>query len=265
MNPVANVRAFGAFFLRELRAAVVNRFIYLFGLMALAAGLVPRWADPAGGAETAAHALLPAALYLIPLFSLLTGIGSAQNEEEESMLLMSQPVGAAPRVLGKFAALWLILGAASLLLMAPSLAFGATVADLGFLWAHVLGAGGIFAAFGLCVGISVTDRVKAYLTGLCLWLVFLVGFDLLALVAARQAFAQSNPGGWIALLMASPLDALRIHALLELGRIPFDPASLPPLGRWWLADTARWFTLLSAGWIALFLAWSWWRLERRRF
>ncbi len=265
MNPFANIRAFWAFFLRELRAAVLNRFIYLFGLLALAAGLVPRWADPNSGAETAAYALLPAALYLIPLFSLLTGIGSAQNEEEESMLLMSQPVGAGPRVLGKFAALWLIIGVASLLLMAPSLVFGAAAADLRFLWFHVLGTGGIFVAFGLCVGISVTDRVKAYLTGLCLWLVFLVGFDLVALVSARQAFAQSNPDGWIALLMASPLDALRIHALLELGRIPFDPTSLPPLGRWWLVDTVRWFTLLSAAWITIFLAWSWCRLERRRF
>lgn len=265
MNWTLNFRATRAFFLRELRAAVLNRFIYLFALVALVAGLVPQWTDPVADTETTAHALLPAALYLIPLFSLLTGIGSAQNEDEESMLLMSQPVSGGPRVLGKFAALWLIIGATSLLLMAPSLTFGVAAADLQFLWAHILGTGGIFVAFGLCVGIGITDRVKAYLTGLCLWLIFLVGFDLLALLTARHAIAQSNPSGWIALLMISPLDSLRIHSLLELGRIPFDPNSLPPLGRWWLADTARWFTLLSTAWITFFLLWSWYRLDHRRY
>jgi hypothetical protein len=264
MSRLINFRALWAFFLRELHAATLNRFVYFFCGVSLLAGFVPLWADPAGGAAgTAAHTLLQASLYLVSLFALLTGVGSAQNEEEEQPFLMTQPVGRGCRVVSKFAALWLITGAATVLLVLPSIIAGAEM--LWLLWRHAFGLGGVFVALGLAVGFSIGDRVKAHMTGLCVWLGLLVGSDLLALATAKAGLAESHPQAWLALLMANPLDALRIGVLLEIGRIPFEAESAPPLGRWWLTHLGLWFACLCTCWMLLSLAWSRFRLEWREF
>ncbi len=254
-------RVFSAFYLREIRAAALGRFIHVFWILALAAGLLPMGEDDDGGG---ALALLPFCLYFLPIFALLAGVGSAQNETEEREILLAQPLGAMARALGKFLALWLAAGSAALPLVLPLALRGGDLRELAFLGAHAAAAAGIFAALGLAVGFSTADRTRAYLGGLCLWLVLLAGFDLIALAAARNGFAEQSPRLWISLLMASPLDALRIGALLRLGQIPFDSASVPPVGKWWLGHPAAWFAALSFFWIAISLGWAAWRLERRR-
>ncbi len=266
MKNLIDVRALGAFFFRELHAALLNRFLYVFCGVSLIAGFVPVLVDPTNDiTETAAYTLLQASLYLIPLFAMLTGVGAAQSDNEEQPFLMSQPVGRGARVLGQFAALWLISGVAVLLLVLPSAFYGARLGSLVFIWLHALGVGGVFSAIGLAIGFSTKDRLKAHMLGLCAWFMCLAGFDLFALSAAQTAFAQKLPQLWLAPLMANPLDALRISALLTLGRIPFDAASAPPLGRWWLNNLATWFVILCAAWIALSLAWSRVRLERAEY
>ncbi len=266
MNRFIDHRAIAAFFSRELRAAMLNRFSYFFCGASLFAGLIPLVADPGSDiTETATYTLLQASLYLVPLFSILMGVGSAQSEIEEQPVLMSQPVGRGARVVGKFVALWVIIGVAALLLVLPSLVSGSRCGSLLFIGLHTLEAGGVFAAMGLGIGFSTSDRVKAHMGGLCAWFIFLAGFDLLALAAAQTSLAQEMPQLWLALLMVNPLDALRVSVLLTLNRVPFDVATAPPLGRWWLGNLAVWFAILSAGWIALSLAWSRFRLERQEF
>lgn len=254
-------RVFSAFFRREIRAAALGRFIHVFWILALVGGLLPLGEDDDGGGVMA---LLPFCIYFLPLFALLAGVGSAQNETEESEILLAQPLGAMSRVLGKFLALWLVAGSAALPLVLPLALRGGDLQELAFLGGHAAAVAGIFAALGLAVGFSTADRTRAYLGGLCLWLVLLAGFDLIALAAARNGFAEESPQLWISLLMASPLDALRIGALLRLGQIPFDAAAVPPVGKWWLVNPATWFAALSFCWLAVSLGWAAWRLEKRR-
>ena len=263
MNRLIDIRALRSFLLRELHTALLNRFVYLFCGVLLLAGAAPLWADPLmAGTETVGYALLQSCIYLIPLFALLIGVGSAQSEADEQALLMSQPIGRGGRVIGKFAALWMILAVATVLLVLPAVFLGAPPAAMWFLWLNGVAIGGIFAALGLAVGFSIGDRMKSHMTGLCVWLALLVGLDLLALAFAKIGIAEQHPQLWLGLLMANPLDALRIGALFELGRIPFAVESAPPLGRWWLRNLGTWFAILSGAWIAFSLWWSRFRLER---
>ncbi len=251
----------GAFFRRELRAASVGRFIHVFWGMALLGGLVPVIFEVHGGES---YLLLQWCLYILPLFALLAGIGSAQNEAEEEVFLLSQPVSSMRRVVEKFLALWLIVAVAVIPLVLPSLLQGGRRDSLAFLTLHAIAVGGIFSALGLAVGFSTQDRLKAYLAGLCAWLFCLVGFSLIAIASAHSGFAASSPQLWILLLMINPLDAMRVGALLNLGEIPFDLSAAPPLGRWWLENPRRWFALLAAVWIVPSVAWAAWRIEKRR-
>lgn len=261
MSVFTRAPGLGAFFRRELQAASVGRFIHVFWGLALLGGLLPVIFEIHGGES---YLLLQWCLYILPLFSLLAGIGSAQNEAEEEAFLLSQPIGSFRRVSEKFVALWLIIVFAVVPLMLPSLVQGERLGSLLFLTIDAIAVGGIFSALGLAVGFSTSDRLQGYLSGLCIWLFLLVGFGLIALAAAHGGFAESTPQGWTLLLMLNPLDAMRVGALLNLGEIPFDLSQAPPLGRWWLENPQRWYTLLAAVWIALSLLWAAWRIERRR-
>jgi ABC-2 type transport system permease protein/Cu-processing system permease protein len=256
-----SARVFIAFFVREFRAALVGRSVHIFWTLALVAGLNPVWRAREG---TEGYLILQCGLYLIPLFALLLGIGSAQNESEERAFLMSQPIDSASRVLGKFLALWTMALVAVGLVIAPTVLTNVGLAGLAFLGVQISAIAGIFSALGLAVGFSTIDRLRAFLSGLCVWLALLVGTGLLALAAAHSGLAREKPDLWIALLMGNPLDSLRIGVLLELGQIPFEADALPPLGRWWLAHPGRWYGVLSLLWITLSLLWAGFCLQRRK-
>ncbi|MHA3774379.1 ABC transporter permease subunit [Verrucomicrobiota bacterium sgz303538] len=257
-------RAIRAFFRRELHAALLNRFVHVFSGVALLAGLAPQLIDMANG-DAAPYFLLQVILYLLPLFALLIGTGAAQSDQEERAFLFAQPAGRSASLLGKFAALWLLLSVAGLLLVLPSAVGDAALAPLFLLWLHTVGIAGVFLALGLAAGFATTDRVKAHLASLSVWLVFLVGFDLLALFGAHIPWTQQHPMLWTGLLMASPLDALRVGALFSVDQVPFDRTQAPVLVRWWLDHLSLWFALLTAGWTVLALNWSRRRLERLSF
>jgi phosphotransferase system glucose/maltose/N-acetylglucosamine-specific IIC component len=254
------MNALRAFTFRELRAALLNRFMQIFTVTALLTGLAPLLNHATGG-DLAPLFLLQPVLYLVPLFALLIGTGSAQGDLEERAFLFAQPGGRAALVFGKFLALWLLLSTATLALVLPGMLADTAVKPLALLWLHAVGTAGVFLAIGLACGFSTNDRVKAHLAALCLWLVFLAGFNLLALAGAHTPWMQGRPELWTSLLMLNPLDALRIGALFAVDRIPFDVSQAAPLVRWWLANLGLWFALLSAAWIALALAWSRRRVE----
>ncbi|GAA5482579.1 hypothetical protein [Haloferula sargassicola] len=253
---------FTAFFLREIRSALLNRFVYLFAVLCLVVGLVPVLMS-AAAETTAAYTLLQACLWMVPLFSLLTGVGSAQGEDEERDYLASLPLGGGVRVLGKFTALATILAVATVLLIVPALLAGAPGDQMLGFWLHAFGAGAVFAALGMAVGFTVRDRLKSHLLGLCLWLALLTGPDLLALGAARDGLADEHPDLWLGLLLSNPLDALRISVVLRLDRIPFEPDSA--FARLWLGHLGAAFALVCTVWAAVSLSWGGSRLASRPY
>jgi len=139
---------------------------------------------------------------------------------------------------------------------------GAAAKALALLGSQAAGLAAAFAALGLAVGFSCSDRLKAHMISLCLWLFFLLGTDLIALATAGLPVVQEHPDWWLAAVMLNPLDSFRVGALLALNRIPFDPLTAPPLASWWIAHLALWFFLITAAWSLLFLLWGNWKLAR---
>jgi len=252
--------AFGACFLREIRAALLNRFVYLYSGAMLCSGLAALAGEHAG--DTSPYFLLQAILYLVPLFALLIGTGSAQSDQEERVFLLTQPIPRWSIVLGKFAALWSLLSVAGGLLLVPS-AFGdAGLGSLGILWGNAVLISGVFLALGLAAGFSTSDRVKAHLAALCGWILLLAGFDLLALAAAHVSSITVHEAAWVSVLMVNPLDALRIGALFSLDQIPFDASQAPAIARWWIGHPETWVAAICTLWMFLALGWSILRVER---
>lgn len=257
------MKTFRVFFLRELHVALLNRLILTFCGIALIAGSIPAFGDRGRDlTQTALFALLQAGLYLFPLFAILIGAGSAQNENEENALLMSQPIRRGVRILGKFAALWLLIAIAGGLLIMSAALIGCSLGALGFLWSYVVAIGGVFVALGLAVGFTVGDRVKAHMVSLCLWLFLLIGLNILSLLAARLSLVQTWPETWLLILMLNPLDAFRVSIMLTLNRIPFDLQTTPALGRFWFGNLSLWFGILCSTWITAALVWCRIRLEK---
>lgn len=240
---------FKAFLFREFRATLGNRLMLVFAPLALVLGLFPALSPQNAGGQQALLYLLQASLYLFPLFGILLGTGSAQNDQVESELLLAQPFPSAGRVGAKFCALWAVSGGILLLLFLP-----AAIAWRGFLtFLPLLGGSlmvlAVFLMLGLALGFRIRDSVKAHLLSLVVWLFLLVGIDLLAILLAYHPDISSLSHLWISLLMINPLDSLRIGLLFGIQAVPFDLDSIPPLARWWLQNALSWVGLLCFAWI----------------
>lgn len=243
------------FLMRELRAALLNRFIYFLPTCAFATGLAPLFVDRANSGESAPFFLVQAVIYIFPLFSLLLAVGAAQADQDERPFLFTQPSGRAASMIGKFLALWGVILLSATLLVLPSALGDSAIAPLLFLWFRAALISAVFVAGGLATGFSTTDRVKAHLAGLALWIVFLAGFDLLALIGAQFPFWQGQPLLWSLVLMLNPLDALRLDSLLSLAQAPFETVGLPSFTHWWINHTSLWFFLLCTLWTLITLWW----------
>ena len=262
MLSLLDFQAVRAFFLREILAALLNRFVQVFSAVALLAGLAPLFTDRAHSGESAPYFLLQATLYLVPLFALLIGVGSAQNDLEERGFLFSQPAGRSASVIGKFLAVWLLLTVSQALMLLPSALGDSPLGPLAVLWINGAAIAGVFAAIGFAAGISTAERVKAHLGALSIWLLFLAGTDIAALIAANFPAIQNTPSLWVSTLMLNPLDCLRVQMLLAMERVPFDASQTTALARWWLGHLGPWCAVITAAWIFTGLAWSSWRASR---
>jgi ABC-2 type transport system permease protein/Cu-processing system permease protein len=236
---------------RELRAALLNRYLQIFSALALVGGIAA-----VATAETEAAApffLLHAGLYFVSLFALLVGVSTARAESEEWPILFAQPIARPIYVLGKFIALTASFSVIVSLLFLPVFVFAEGHSASVQLAAQMLGIAAVFGSVGLCAGFVTRDRVHGLIVAVSAWIMLLIATDLLALMAAQWAPLQKAPDVWVALLMLNPLDAFRIHALFALEQIPAEAADKTILANWWLPHAGLWMTILSATWIALLL------------
>src|SRR5207302_10105861 len=124
---------FRAVLRREIRAALLNRYLQVFGALALLGGIVSVTFSEDASASNAL--ILQLALYFVSLFAVLAGVSSARAESEEWPLLFAQPMPRAALVIGKFIALWMLFGAVLALLFAPAaFAVSAPLAQLSALY-----------------------------------------------------------------------------------------------------------------------------------
>ena len=249
-----------ALFGREFRAALINRYFQVFCALALIGGIAA--ALFAEDASAAAMFDLQLSLYFVSLFALLAGVGSAQAEREEWQLLFTQPLPRSAYVIGKFLSLLSIFAAVLLFLFLPALLSGSLLRMVAPLYAHTLLLGAVFLACGLAAGYFAHDRAHALVLGVSVWLVLLVGVDLLGLFAARWPIVQKFPDIWVSLLMLNPLDSFRVEALFTLEQIPAEAANKTPLASWWIAHGSIWFCCIVAAWSAALIALTGWRLHR---
>ena len=249
-----------ALFAREFRAALINRYFQVFCALGLIGGIAA--AVFSEDANATASFDVQIALYFVSLFALLAGVGSAQAEREEWQLLFTQPLPRPAYVVGKFCALLSIFGGVLMLMFVPGL-FAASAFNIPIaLYFETLLLAGVFLACGLAAGYFAHDRAQALIIGVSVWLLLLLGLDLVALFAARWGTIQSLPDLWVALLMLNPLDSFRINALFSLQQIPAEAANKTPLASWWLAHAGMWFIAVAMVWSVMLVTLAGLRLNR---
>jgi ABC-type transport system involved in multi-copper enzyme maturation permease subunit len=236
----------GAIIVRELHAAILNRYLQVFCVLALAGGIGA--ALLADAPESAPMLIVQMALYFVSLFALLIGTSSARAESQEWPLLFAQPVPRATFLIGKFLALAIIFTGLVGLLFLPTVFVRPPDGILVLFFGRTLTLATTFLALGLAAGFLARDRVQGLVIGVSAWLLSLFGLDLVALVAARVSFLQQIPDVWASFLMLNPLDAFRIDALFALERIPAEAAQQTALTSWWLTHSGLWFVLISILW-----------------
>lgn len=246
---------------REARTLARNRFLHVFAIVAVAGGLLTTHSAPSAAAIP--FILLQLILYLIPLFSILIGLSSAHGELEEQMFLFSQPVPRLAVVIGKAAALLISLALLLFVAFISSFIYAPDKGTILMLWAMAVLLGGVFIALGLAIGFSTRDRARGVIAALLFWLVALIGFDLIAYLTSMAPLMQQQPLLWIGILLINPIDAIRVAVLLRLEDIPFSMATEAPLVDLWLRWIVPWVFAIGLFWIALFLFWSHWQVERR--
>lgn len=219
---------------RELTDAVRSRWVLLcgglFALLALALALVGMRSvgiSGVAGFSRTAIGLLNLVLYLVPLLALLLSITSMAAEREEGALevLLAQPITRRSVVLGKFAGLGAALaialfggfGSAGLVI---AIAGGDLAAgDYLLLVLRSLGLGLTFVSLGLWLASASASRVRALMWGLLLWFGSVLLYDLLVVGATAIFGGAALKSALGLLLVANPVDLVRIAALIQLGGV----------------------------------------------
>jgi hypothetical protein len=249
-----------AVLLREFRDALINRYFQVFSVLSLLGGAAAFVLSE--DTHSIAFLILQVSLYFVSLFALLAGASSAQAEREEWQMLFAQPVPRAAYIIGKFIAYLSIFSAVLVLLFLPGLVAGSGAQRIAMLYLQTLLLAAAFLAVGLAAGFLAHDRAQALIAGVSAWLLFLFGFDLVALFAARWDFVQKFPDLWVGLLMLNPLDSFRIEALFALEQIPAEAANKTPLASWWIGHAGLWFSMVAAFWTVALVALAGLRLNR---
>lgn len=223
----------------ELRGAARSRWVTVgaavfavAGIAAVLAGLRSLRELGLAGGGAATDGLLHVALLLPPLIGILLGAGTIARDRECGVLaaVAAQPLRRSQlplaAFLGSAAAAWAIVGigtgAAALLLAGV-----ATVQDLVGLLAVVgVSLAAVTASVAIGVAISSLSRThhQATVVAASVWLLLALGMDLL--LAGVAPGLRLGPAGLLAFVLANPLEAARVLALLVLE----DRAGLGPFG-----------------------------------
>jgi ABC-type transport system involved in multi-copper enzyme maturation permease subunit len=252
--------AAGAVLNRELHAAILNRYLQAFCVLAVAGGIGAAFL--ADSAEAAPMLLLQVSLYFVSLFALLIGTSSARAEGQEWPLLFAQPIARRAFLFGKFLALVVMFAGLLALLFLPLFFVRPPDTAWLLLYGRTIMLAAVFIALGLTAGLLAPDRVQGLVLGVSAWLFFLFGLDLIALLVTPFEAVRNVPNLWSTLLMLNPLDAFRIDALFAMEQIPAEAASHTALTSWWLGHSGLWFMLISMVWTVALLGWTSRRIER---
>jgi Cu-processing system permease protein len=219
---------------RELMETVRSRWVVLaallFGVLALMLSLFGMrgvGAHGFGGFSRTAIGLLNLALYLVPLLALLLSINSmaAEREEGQLELLLAQPITRAGIVLGKFGGLAAALAAALLAgFGVAGVVIGIAGADTdagGYLLLlfRAIGLGLAFLSMGLWIATRAATRLRALTWGLLLWFAAVLLYDLLVVGATALFGGGALRAVLGVLLVANPVDLVRIGTLIQLGGV----------------------------------------------
>jgi hypothetical protein len=232
---------------RELSANRVSRFLHVHIALAAAAGFLPLF-TPDDVRTTAPVWVLHAVLYCLSLSSLLLGLSSAHAEADELPLLFTQPAPRWAWLLGKAAALGLVIATASFLLVVPTLLIGGANVVLLTVAAAAFGVTLTLASVGLGLGCWVREPVRGLLTALAVWFGLLFGTDLLLLAVSGAPWFHQHPELWVGALMSNPLDALRVTVIFSVEHAAFAGLNAGGLVSWWLAHGWLWLTVIVSVW-----------------
>ncbi len=214
---------------KELWDALRNRWLQGYAVILGVLGLAAAWvglettrglALQAFGRTTAT--LMNLGLLLAPLMAVMMGAAAVAGERDRGTLehLLAQPLRRAELLLGKYLGLLLALAAATWLGFAPPGVLVAVRADLGLLPSYLLfpllatALVAVMLALGLLISVASARAVQAQGLAVFLWFLLVLLYDLLLL--GTLSLGSLPPGVLAALLVANPVDATRVLAILAL-------------------------------------------------
>lgn len=217
-----------AFVVRESRSVRRNRFGLVFGALGLLSAFGIWYVAPSE--EAVPYMLLNVILYGVSLLGLLMGLQSAQFEEPEHPFLFGQSFPRSAMVLGKSVPQWGIALVVLSILCLPM--FATEGAGTGYLRMVLMASAvaGVSISLGLGCGLwFYRSSFRAVVGGFVLWVVLILGMDLVVFLGMMLGITQWNPELWAGILLLNPLDVLRLDVLLHLGEVP---VTLPDRMSW---------------------------------
>ncbi|NVO12461.1 MAG: ABC transporter permease [Rhodoplanes sp.] len=223
---------------KELTEAVRNRWVVAATLLlgALALSLTLLGSTPTGtvgvnALDVVIVSLSSLGILLLPLIALLISHDALVGEVERGtmLLLLAYPVTRRQIVLGKFLGHMVVLAIATLVgFGAAGVAVVFTGADVdrqsweafGAMIGSSLLLGGAFVAIGYCTSALARSRAAAAAVAICLWLLFVVVYDLalLGVLVADQG-AHIGSGVLETVLLFNPTDAYRLLNLTGFANV----------------------------------------------
>jgi ABC-2 type transport system permease protein/Cu-processing system permease protein len=229
----------------------------------LVVGSLPLLTPGEGFSRGAAWWILHGVLYAVSLSSLLLGLSSAHAEAEERVWILGQPSGPGPWLAGKVVGLVTLTAISTALLALPALALGGGSPELAIVTCGAMSVATVCSMAGFAIGFWIHDGIRGLIAAVAVWFVMLFGLDLLLLAVAGAPWVQAHPDVWIALLMASPLDAFRVTVLFTVERAAFSGLNAGALTNWWSAHAPLWLGALCFAWTVISGVFAWLGVRRR--
>lgn len=216
--------------LEEFRRATESRWLFgfavLMGTLVLALsyfGMIQSGEIGFQGFARVTLSLLNLSLFVVPLVGLLLGATSLSDDTHLLPLLLAQPVRRRDVMLGKAA------GLAGALTAAQAAAFGgggvivamqAGTAQLGgyaVLMALSIVLGVATIAGGLCLAAAWSDRLRAVIGAVLVWLALVVLYDLAVFGATSWWSGLPLKTVLLPALLLNPVDLVRVLVVLAVG------------------------------------------------